>query len=161
MNTGEFQSFYKSPVGWLRMAATNMGVTAIDFCEKKTGDNRPNEWVLKTHKQLEEYFNGERKSFDLPLEWIGTDFQKRVWRELLNIPFGETISYLELSKRIGNPKAIRAVGHANGQNPLPIVIPCHRVIGSDGSLTGYGGGLWRKEWLLEHEGVIPRMATLF
>jgi methylated-DNA-[protein]-cysteine S-methyltransferase len=101
--------------------------------------------------QLDEYFEGSRKDFDFPFRQKGTPFQLGVWDELLNIPYGKTISYLQLSQRLGNVKAIRAVGTANGRNNLPIVVPCHRVIGSNGSLTGYGGGLWRKQWLLEHE----------
>ena len=101
--------------------------------------------------QLQEYFDGKRKHFTFLLHPSGTEFQKKVWQELLNIPFGKTCSYLELSKKLGDVKAIRAVAAANGKNPLWIVVPCHRVIGSDGSLTGYAGGLWRKKWLLEHE----------
>ncbi|WP_191858353.1 methylated-DNA--[protein]-cysteine S-methyltransferase [Hanstruepera ponticola] len=101
--------------------------------------------------QLNEYFKGERNKFDLNLNPQGTEFQKRVWDELLEIPFGKTLSYLDLSKKLGDVKAIRAVANANGKNPLWIIVPCHRVIGSDGSLTGYAGGLHRKQWLLEHE----------
>ena len=101
--------------------------------------------------QLQEYFNGEREDFNLKINPQGTDFQKKVWNELQIIPFGKTVSYLELSKQLGDVKAIRAVANANGKNPLWIIVPCHRVIGSDGSLTGYAGGLHRKQWLLEHE----------
>ena len=101
--------------------------------------------------QIEQYFKGTRKEFELKLNPEGTEFQKRVWNELLNIPFGKTISYLDLSKKLGDTKAIRAVAAANGKNPIWIIIPCHRVIGSDGSLTGYAGGLHRKKWLLDHE----------
>lgn len=101
--------------------------------------------------QLQEYFEGKRTHFTFLLHPSGTEFQKKVWQELINIPFGKTCSYLELSKKMGDVKAIRAVAAANGKNPLWIVVPCHRVIGSDGSLTGYAGGLWRKKWLLEHE----------
>ena len=101
--------------------------------------------------QLQEYFEGKRTHFTFLLHPSGTEFQKKVWQELLNIPFGKTCSYLELSKKMGDVKAIRAVAAANGKNPLWIVVPCHRVIGADGSLTGYAGGLWRKKWLLEHE----------
>jgi methylated-DNA-[protein]-cysteine S-methyltransferase len=101
--------------------------------------------------QLNEYFEGSRKHFDLKLNAQGTDFQKKVWKQLEQIPYGKTISYLELSKKLGDIKAIRAVANANGKNPLWIIVPCHRVIGSDGSLTGYAGGLQRKQWLLEHE----------
>jgi methylated-DNA-[protein]-cysteine S-methyltransferase len=104
-------------------------------------------------RQLGEYFAGKRRCFDLPLRLDGTPFQMRVWRALTEIPFGETWSYGELAKRIGNPNASRAVGLANGRNPVSILVPCHRVIGADGSLTGYGGGLQRKQWLLAHEGL--------
>jgi methylated-DNA-[protein]-cysteine S-methyltransferase len=102
--------------------------------------------------QLDEYFHRQSKEFDLPLDIIGTDFQKRVWEELIKIPYGETISYNQLAIRLGDQKSVRAAGSANGANPLPIVIPCHRVIGSDGSLVGYGGGLYVKQKLLELEG---------
>ncbi|RMZ51513.1 methylated-DNA--[protein]-cysteine S-methyltransferase [Flavobacteriaceae bacterium PRS1] len=101
--------------------------------------------------QLKEYFNGEREHFSIKLNPQGTEFQKRVWEKLQIIPYGKTLSYLELSKQLGDVKAIRAVANANGKNPLWIIVPCHRVIGSDGSLTGYAGGLHRKQWLLEHE----------
>ena len=101
--------------------------------------------------QLREYFEGNRKTFDLELNPDGTDFQKKVWKALLEVPFGKTNSYMQLSKTLGDPKAIRAVAAANGKNPLWIIVPCHRVIGSDGSLTGYAGGLHRKKWLLAHE----------
>ena len=101
--------------------------------------------------QLEEYFNGQRKTFSVRLNPLGTDFQKRVWDELLNIPFGKRTSYMKQTLQLGDEKAIRAVASANGKNPIWIIIPCHRVVGSDGSLTGYAGGLWRKKWLLEHE----------
>ena len=110
--------------------------------------------------QLNEYFKGERKTFSLKLNPEGTDFQKRVWDALLTIPFGKTTSYLQLSKDLGDVKAIRAVASANGKNPLWIIVPCHRVIGTDGSLTGYAGGLQRKQWLLEHESPF-RQQSLF
>jgi methylated-DNA-[protein]-cysteine S-methyltransferase len=106
---------------------------------------------------MDEYFNGNRKTFDLPLDLQGTDFQKKVWLELQKIPFGKTISYKELSLRLGDIKAIRAVAAANGANPVSIIVPCHRVIGSNGSLTGYAGGLWRKQWLLDHESSALRL----
>ena len=110
--------------------------------------------------QLQDYFDGKRTTFTFPLNPSGTDFQKKVWDELLHIPFGKTCSYLDLSKKLGDVKAIRAVASANGKNPLWIVVPCHRVIGTDGSLTGYAGGLWRKKWLLEHENPV-KQETLF
>ena len=115
--------------------------------------------MFNVYPQLKEYFNGERKQFDLPLEIEGTNFQKRVWNELLKIPYGRTISYKELAVRLGDEKVIRAAASANGSNPLPVVIPCHRVIGSDGSLIGYGGGLEIKEKLLVLEG--SRQKNLF
>jgi methylated-DNA-[protein]-cysteine S-methyltransferase len=102
-------------------------------------------------QQLADYFSRKRTVFDLKLNPKGTDFQKRVWEELLNVPFGRTMSYLELSRRLGDEKAIRAVAAANGKNPIWLIVPCHRIIGSDGSLTGYAGGLWRKKWLIEFE----------
>jgi methylated-DNA-[protein]-cysteine S-methyltransferase len=104
-------------------------------------------------RQLAEYFAGDRRKFDLPLRLEGTDFQRRVWQVLTEIPYGETWSYGQLAQRIGNPKGCRAVGLANGRNPISILVPCHRVIGADGSLTGYGGGVERKRWLLAHEGL--------
>lgn len=114
---------------------------------------RPDDpYMFGSFKQLREYFDHKRKVFDLPMEIVGTDFQKKVWKELLNISYGETISYKELALRLGNLKTIRAAARANGANPLPIVIPCHRVIGSDGKLVGYGGGLDVKEKLLQLEG---------
>ena len=109
--------------------------------------------LVETARQLSEYFAGTRREFDLPLRLHGTVFQKRVWQELTEIPYGTTWSYGQLAKRLGNPNASRAVGLANGQNPISILVPCHRVIGANGSLTGYGGGLERKSWLLAHEGL--------
>ena len=111
--------------------------------------------------QFQEYFAGDRQVFDLKLNPEGTPFQKKVWNALLDIPFGKTISYLELSKRLGDVKAIRAVAAANGKNPLWIVVPCHRVIGSNGDLTGYAGGLHRKKWLLEHESPSEQLSLFF
>ena len=107
---------------------------------------------MSCHQQLSEYFNGKRILFELPFQQTGTNFQQKIWNELTSIPYGKTISYLELSRKIGNSKAIRAVGSANGNNSICIVVPCHRVIGSNGALKGYNGDLWRKKWLLEHEG---------
>jgi len=140
--------------------SSSKGIREIFINKKEEKDKFLN--VIKVHpddpnlfrffKQLKEYFDRKRKSFELPLEIIGTEFQKKVWEELLKIPYGKTISYRELSIRIGNLKSIRAVGKANGSNPLPIVIPCHRVIGANGKLIGYGGGLDVKENLLMLEG---------
>jgi len=144
-------AIYNSPVGHLKVAKSKKGICSILYSEvnEETGSTDPE--LMECFSQLDEYFAGNRQKFDMPLDMQGTEFQLKVWSELLTIPFGETLSYLELSKRIGNVKAIRAVGHANGQNKVNIIIPCHRVIGSNGSLTGYGGGLWRKKWLLNHE----------
>jgi methylated-DNA-[protein]-cysteine S-methyltransferase len=112
-------------------------------------------------RQLSEYFSGRRRQFDLPLRLIGTEFQMRVWQQLTAIPFGETWSYGQLAKRLENPSACRAVGLANGKNPIAIIVPCHRVIGADGSLTGFGGGLPRKQWLLAHEGHPGTQSLMF
>ena len=141
-----------TPLGCTEIKGDEFGVNSIsilntDNLETKVIPNNLEECAI----QLKEYFNGTRHYFDFKINPKGTDFQKKVWQELSKIPFGKTASYAEVSKRIGNIKAIRAVASANGKNPLWIVIPCHRVIGSDGSLTGYAGGLKRKQWLLNHE----------
>ena len=151
--------YYQSPVGTVRIKAHKGCINEILFMDEVTEQHRDDEIIdqadtdvlAKCRQQLDEYFSGERKTFDFPVKQEGTLFQEKVWNELLHIPYGKTISYRQLSQMIGNVKSIRAVGTANGRNNLPIVVPCHRVIGSDGSLTGYGGGLWRKKWLLEHE----------
>jgi methylated-DNA-[protein]-cysteine S-methyltransferase len=129
----------------------------------KSGDTGPDSPILKeAMRQLEEYFDGRRREFDLPLGQAGSVFQQRVWAELCRIPFGKTISYLQLARRLGDEKCIRAAGSANGKNALAIVVPCHRVIGSSGDLVGYGGQLWRKKWLLEHEQKLAHgVQTLF
>lgn len=143
---------YNSPIGTLKIFATDNGITSILFTEELgNNDNHPLLELAVT--QLDEYFANKRNTFDLPLAPEGTNFQKRVWDELLTIPFGKTTTYLNMAKRLGDEKVIRAAASANGKNPIAIIIPCHRVIGSDGKLTGYAGGLWRKEWLLKHEGV--------
>lgn len=110
----------------------------------------------ETTQQLQHYFEGHLKVFDIPVKFYGTGFQKRVWNELFTIPYGKTVSYLDIAKRMGSPGAVRAVGLTNGKNPISIIYPCHRVIGSNGKLTGYGGGLDKKEWLLRHEGAWPQ-----
>lgn len=144
-------SYMDSPIGLLEVRCTEGGLRSLNFVDEKKFDDNPNAYNLLTLKQLTEYFEGKRKEFDLPLDLEGTDFQKRVWAELLKIPFGKTRSYLEQSKAVGDVKAIRAVASANGQNKIAIIVPCHRVIGSDGSLTGFASGLHRKKWLLEFE----------
>ena len=144
--------FYHSPVGWIRIVAEDGAVTGLDFVERRAADSpSPMACLLAARVQVEEYFRGCRTIFDLPLDLRGTDFQKDVWNELLHIPFGATACYKDVAVKVGRPDAVRAVGAANGANPVSIIVPCHRVLGSDGRLTGYGGGLWRKEWLLRHE----------
>jgi methylated-DNA-[protein]-cysteine S-methyltransferase len=154
-----------SPVGDLMLAASDTHIVTVRFAPHTTTEAESRGWIRATggtpadgilaeaRAQLEAYFAGERTTFELPIAPEGTEFQKQVWNALRAIPFGGTISYGELARRIGDPKAMRAVGAANGRNPIPIIVPCHRVIGADGSLTGFGGGLDRKRWLLAHEGV--------
>lgn len=142
----------KTPLGFAKLKGDETGISSFTVLnnDEKISDIIP-EALEDSVRQIEEYFKGERNEFSLKLNPQGTNFQKRVWDKLLSIPFGKTTSYLQLSKDLGDVKAIRAVANANGKNPLWIIIPCHRVIGSDGSLTGYAGGLHRKKWLLEHE----------
>lgn len=156
-----------SPVGTLTVAATDAGLHAIEFPRNRHPADRDG-WIEGDHalidlaaRQLGEYFAAERHAFDLPLAPRGTDFQRSVWMTLAGIAYGETISYAQLAQRVGKPTAMRAVGAANGRNPLPIVLPCHRVIGADGSLTGFGGGLPTKQFLLELEGVLKKADDLF
>ena len=151
----------KTPLGFTKITGDNYGITSVSVLDSEENISSQIPSSLKTCvEQLKEYFNGNRTTFDLKLNPKGTDFQKEVWKELLKIPFGKTVSYLDLTKKLGNVKAIRAVASANGKNPLWIVVPCHRVIGSDGSLTGYAGGLHRKQWLLDHESP-AKQQTLF
>ncbi|MBI3502774.1 MAG: methylated-DNA--[protein]-cysteine S-methyltransferase [Bacteroidetes bacterium] len=149
-----YKTYYESPAGLMEIMANDTGVTSILFVKKRVGQSKNNEHTTECLKQLHDYFNKERKTFSVSLDLIGTDFQKRVWNELLNIPFGKTISYLQLAINLGDKKCIRAAGTANGRNPVSIIVPCHRVIGSNGDLVGYGGGLDKKKFLLEHEGVL-------
>ncbi|MBS1751201.1 MAG: methylated-DNA--[protein]-cysteine S-methyltransferase [Bacteroidetes bacterium] len=156
-----YTTYYESQLGVLEIQYDDEGVHAILFANAFKGPKpdpgqiiitSPENQTIKTCiAQLREYFEGKRKNFDFSFSQKGTDFQLNVWNALLDIPYGKTISYMELSKRIGNAKAIRAVGTTNGKNRLSIVVPCHRVIGTNGNLIGYGGELWRKKWLLEHE----------
>ena len=152
----EIQStYYHSPVGLLKISGTDNYITEISFFDKveKVEARKRNlsPLLIQAIEQLIQYFNGERRHFDLPLNQPGTVFQKEVWNELMAIPYAKTISYLDLARRIGDSKATRAVASANGKNNIVIVVPCHRVIGSNKELVGYGGGIWRKKWLLEHE----------
>ncbi|WP_202081494.1 methylated-DNA--[protein]-cysteine S-methyltransferase [Caldalkalibacillus salinus] len=166
-----YYSVMESPVGPMTLACTKKGLCRIDY---QAGDSvlrnlirwsrqhfltdqiqEDDQALQDVKQQLDEYFRGERKSFDYPLELVGTSFQKLVWKTLRNIPYGEVRSYKEIAQMIGSPKAVRAIGGANNKNHIPIIIPCHRVIGSNGALVGYGGGLHIKEHLLEIEGYLP------
>ncbi len=145
-------AYLATPIGTAEIKGDENGIYSVSIsdAEQKVSETIPEILKLAT-AQLEEYFSGGRQDFNLKLNAVGTEFQKKVWQLILEIPFGKTISYMELSKIFGDVKAIRAIASANGKNPLWIFIPCHRIIGADGSLTGYAGGLWRKKWLLEHE----------
>ena len=144
--------FIETPIGHAKIVGDDNGISSVSILDTKEElSSVIPETLLDCVTQLKAYFKNERKTFDLKLYPEGTIFQKKVWNELQTIPFGKTISYLQLSKQLGDVKAIRAVANANGKNPLWIIVPCHRVIGSDGSLTGYAGGLHRKQWLLNHE----------
>lgn len=149
-----------SPVGRLRLVATDQGLSRLLFDEQADADAHPDgdstraddhPVLAAATTQLEEYFAGHRQEFDIPLDLTGTEFQRAAWSALASVPYGETRSYRQQAEAIGRPKAVRAIGAANGRNPIPIVLPCHRIVGSDGSLTGYGGGLSIKEYLLNHE----------
>lgn len=152
-----YYCYFETPIGELLLAGDDGGLSMIGFPKGKMRRDPEPDWIFnekpfaEARRQLTEYFDGERRDFDLPLHLSGTDFQVQVLEELLRIPYGETTSYGDIAKRIGRPKAMRAVGRANGANPIPIVIPCHRVIGSSGDLTGFGGGLDTKEALLRLE----------
>lgn len=153
------KAIINTPLGCAEIEGDSDGISSIKVFneELQLTDIIPEELQECTH-QLNEYFNDGRTSFSFKLNPKGTDFQKRVWDSLLKIPYGKTVSYLNLSKQLGDVKAIRAVANANGKNPLWIVVPCHRVIGSDGSLTGYAGGLHRKKWLLDHENPVKQQS---
>lgn len=152
---------FRTPLGLVEVEGDSLGISKIEVKEEGIAEAQevPQE-LQEAVVQIREYFSGKRKQFSLRLNPMGTDFQKKVWTALQEIPFGTTCSYLQLAERLGDVKAIRAVAAANGKNPLWIVVPCHRVIGTNGSLTGYAGGLWRKKWLLDHENP-PSQQTLF
>jgi methylated-DNA-[protein]-cysteine S-methyltransferase len=151
-----------APIGRLIVASDGDAIPGVWMANASPGDptwsscRGVDPLLVEARRQLAAYFAGALRTFTLPLAPNGTDFQRRVWRTLEAISYGTTISYAELARRVGNTTAVRAVGAANGRNPIPIIVPCHRVIGSDGSLTGFGGGLDRKRWLLQHEGALPR-----
>lgn len=143
----------QSPIGPLEIRATAQGICYVEFCDAGAEQDRPNTLTARCRQQLQEYFSSARRVFELPLDPQGTEFQKSVWHCLGKIPFGKAVSYGDIADCIANRKAVRAVGAANGKNPISIIVPCHRVIGSNRSLTGYAGGLERKAWLLKHEGI--------
>lgn len=152
MKNKQYIAYYSTEIGILEITGTNKEILSIGF--KDDIETRPSETpecLKPCVSQLDEYFHGKRKKFTLALKLHGTDFQKRVWSALSDIPYGITKSYKDIATVIGNKKAVRAVGGANGNNPIGIIIPCHRVIGNNGKLVGYGDGVWRKKWLLDHE----------
>lgn len=153
------KTYLQTPLGTAEICGDENGISEVKITDAEAGSlEEVPELLQPAVHQLSAYFGGNLKEFDLKLNPAGTDFQKKVWAALLNIPYGTTTSYLELSKKLGDVKAIRAVAAANGKNPLWVIVPCHRVIGSDGSLTGYAGGLARKKWLLEHENPSPQQS---
>jgi methylated-DNA-[protein]-cysteine S-methyltransferase len=150
-----FTTYYHSPVGMLRISGTESYISEVSFFDKtqKPASRKKNipPLLIQCVEQLIQYFQGVRREFELPIHQAGTPFQQEVWNELVAIPYGKTISYLELARKTGDVKAVRAVGSANGKNNIAIIVPCHRVIGSNRELIGYAGGVWRKKWLLENE----------
>ncbi|MFB6453941.1 methylated-DNA--[protein]-cysteine S-methyltransferase [Chitinophaga sp. Hz27] len=151
MNT-QYHLRIDSPVGPVLITGTAAYINAVSFTDSPEEDfPQAPPLLLECAQQLFEYFAGDRREFDIPLQQTGTTFQQNVWEHLLDIPYGHTVTYMQLARRMNNIKGIRAVGTSNGKNALAIIVPCHRVIGSGGALTGYAGGLWRKRWLLDHE----------
>ncbi len=147
-----FWVYIDSPLGLIEIGATADGISSLLFVEQRRSTSLSSPLLEMAQAQLDEYFSGRRRQFDLPFDLHGSAFQQRVWAQVNKIPYGQTLSYADIARALGNPRSTRAVGMAVGKNPVAILVPCHRVIGSDGSLTGYGGGLWRKTWLLRHEG---------
>ena len=148
----EHIAFYRSEIGWIKISGAEEGIRSLYFVEDdEVWNSKPHPSLQECLRQLEEYFQGKRQSFSLKLLPEGTEFQKKVWKQLLTVPYGKTASYQDIAAALGDKNAVRAVGSANGKNPISIIVPCHRVIGRNGNLIGYGGGVWRKEWLLKHE----------
>jgi methylated-DNA-[protein]-cysteine S-methyltransferase len=148
----EYRAWVRSPIGAIEIRATEQGITGLYFVQRKPGrEMREHPFLQDAVGQVDEYFRGARKEFSLKLKLQGTEFQRKVWRELMKIPYGRTVSYKDVAAAVGSPRAARAVGQANHRNPIAIIIPCHRIIGRQGGMVGYGGGLWRKKWLLAHE----------
>jgi len=147
-------AYCRSPIGVLEIAGCDGAICAVNFGEEApVAEGSIPDYLAACVRQLEQYFNGTRREFSMRLQPAGTEFQQRVWRTLQTIGFGHVASYGDIALAVGRPDAVRAVGGANGRNPIPVIIPCHRIIGSDRSLTGYGSGVWRKAWLLRHEGL--------
>lgn len=149
-----FTGYYDSPVGWVEVRCTADAVTSLRFTEEEGTARGSTSLLDEAIRQLDAYFQGSRHTFDLPVHLDGTPFQQAVWEQVRAVPFGRTASYQHVATSLGKPDAVRAVGTANGRNPCALLVPCHRVVGVDGRLTGYRGGLWRKEWLLRHEGAL-------
>jgi len=155
------RGYYLSPVGDLQIESENNKITLVRFCREGRLQEIPSAAVDQCIRELDEYFNKGRKYFSVELDLRGNEFQVKAWNELLAIPYGKTNSYQQQAIRIGDPNLVRAVGSANNQNPIAIIVPCHRVIGKNGDLVGFGGGLENKEWLLQHEGSILKQLSLF
>ena len=156
-------TYLQSPIGIMEITGTEKFILSVEFTmdEYESSKDLP-EVVVQCKKELEEYFSGKLREFSVKTRAKGTPFQKKVWKQLLKIKYGDTSTYLSIARKTGDEKAIRAVGSANGKNPVAIIVPCHRVISEDGKLTGYAGGMWRKQWMLEHEGnVSGKNPTLF
>lgn len=149
-----YYAYYESPIGFVEIGGTTTSITSLNFVDSARKAYESHSYVNKIARQVAEYFEGTRREFKVDIHFSGTDFQERVWRELLAVPYGQFASYQDIAKAVGNPKAVRAVGAANGRNPISLIVPCHRIIGKNRKLVGYGGGLWRKAWLLEHENCI-------
>ncbi|CEN82226.1 methylated-DNA--[protein]-cysteine S-methyltransferase [Paraclostridium sordellii] len=147
----KYYYYYDSPIGILEIGTTEDELISILYVDEKRKNTEQPEILKETIKQIQEYFNGTRKEFDIKFKLKGTEFQEKVWNALTDIPYGDTVSYKYIAIKIGNEKAVRAVGNTNGRNIINIVVPCHRVIGANKSLIGYGGGLDKKSWLLKHE----------
>jgi methylated-DNA-[protein]-cysteine S-methyltransferase len=148
-----YKAYYNSPIGTVEIVSDENYILSLSFVDNATENNLDNapEILQSALQQVEEYFQGKRSVFDVKLKAEGTEFQQKVWQRLVEVPYGNTAGYGEIAAAVGNSKACRAVGGANNKNKIAIMIPCHRIVGADGSLTGYAGGLWRKEWLLKHE----------
>lgn len=158
-----YKSHYQSPIGLIEIKASDAGLLSVFFIDEVKEENTNgiigNDITKQTSKYLAEYFAGNCHTFDVPLAPVGTTFQQQVWKELVKVPFGKTDTYSSIANKLNNPLSVRAVGAANGKNPISIIVPCHRIIGASGHLTGYAGGLWRKEFLLNLEGVTKGVQT--